>query len=459
LTADFEGDSMNPLTVLLMSYYREDTRTLLAIAEELRRVAPVRPLFFIASGGELRDEAAKLVRAAGFDLFEGLPDSDMAAGRGVRNPFREFAIVREANRSLARRILERTSPAAIVCTIDASRNYFVQVAGELGIPSLYVQWAEIEGPEFHRAWWRAETRWADRSHRPLKRLRRRVVRMVGKAAGFGQRWPFFTPATRLAVAGPFYRDMCIRAGIPPERIAVTGNVQGDEMSRCSRMTAGEIAAVKRSLGLAESKRFLLYALNDTARLVHLDPGSAEETERTILTAMRAAQPGFARVIKLHPKQGDEDAARIRAVDPDAIVVGEGWNVGELIAASSAVVATVSSVLLWAVGIGRPSISTYLWRGADEMRMARGWTGVEFADSFDALMTALRGNIEDPNHIAEWQARRREGRERYLTLDGRGVARIVEALLALLPEGAAAPERAHSALGAHAAPRAGTEGRA
>ena len=442
-----------------MSYYREDTRTLIAIAEELRRVMDVHPLFLLASTDTLRQEAAAVVRSAGFDLFEGLPDSDMAAGRGVRNPFREFAIVREANRGLARRILERTSPAAIVCTIDASRNYFIQTAGEMGIPSLYVQWAEIEGPEFHRAWWRAETRWTDRSHRPLKRLRRRVVRMVGKAAGFGQRWPFFTPATRLAVAGPFYRDMCIRAGIPPERIVVTGNVQGDEMYRCARMTAAEIAAIKRSLGLAESTRFLLYALNDTARLVHLDPGSAEETERTILTAMRAAQPGFARVIKLHPKQGEEDAARIRAIDPEAVVVGEGWNVGELIAASSAVVATVSSVLLWAVGIDRPSISTYLWRAADEMRMARGWTGVEYADSFDALVTALRGNIEDSRHIAEWRARRREGRDRFLTLDGRGVTRIVEALRSLLPEGAAARGSGLPPPGANEASRVGTEGRA
>ena len=435
---------MNPLTVLLMSYYREDTRTLLAIAEELRRVAGVRPLFLIASEKELREDAARAVREAGFEVFDELPDSDMTAGRGVRNPFRRFAIVRETHRRLATRILEQTSPAAILCTIDASRNYFIQTAGEMGIPSLYVQWAEIEGPEFHRAWWSAEASWSDRSHRPLKRLRRRVVRVIDKAAGFGQRWPFFTPTSRLAVAGPHYRDLCIRAGIPPERIVVTGNVQGDEMYRCARLRADEIAAIKGSLGLAESKRFLLYALNDTQRLVHLEPGSAEETERTILTAMRAAQPGFARVIKLHPKQGDEVSARIRAIDPDAVVVGEGWNVGELVAASSAVVATVSSVLLWAIGIDRPSISTYLWRGADEMRMAREWPGVEFADSYDALVRALKGNIEDPRHLAEWSARRQQGRDRLQMLDGRGVARIVEALRSLLSEGAARQGRKLSA---------------
>jgi hypothetical protein len=423
---------MNGTTVLMMSYYREDTRTLLSVAAELRRTTDLRPLFFIACTGRLYDDAAAVVRAAGFDLFEELPHEDMTAGRDMRNPFRRAGIVRRANLELATQILERTGAAAIVCTADAARGRFVEAAQALGIPSLYVQWAEMDSIELSRAWWRAEARWSDLPHRPLMRLRRRLRRKINEAAGFGHRWPFFIPATRLAVAGPFYAEMCIRAGIPAERIAVTGNAQCDAMHRCANLRADGISDIKRSLGLADSTKILLYALNDTKRLVHLDQSSAAEAERTILAAMRAANPESIRVVKLHPKQGEEDRARIREIDKDAVVVGEGTEVGELVAAASAVVSTVSSVLLWAVGIDRPAISAYLWRGAEEMRSVRWWSGVEHADSFDALVKSLNDNLQDPAHIATWRARRRECRDRFLRLDGRSVSRIVESLCSLLP---------------------------
>jgi hypothetical protein len=430
---------MPPSTVLVMSYYREDTRTLLRIAEELRRVTDMRPLFLIVSTGTLRDDAAALVRAAGFDLFEELPLEEITAGREGRNPFRSVRVIREANVALATRILERTGAQAILCTIDAARGHFVGTARAMGIPSLYVQWTEILSVDFHQAWWRAEERWFDRAHGPLMRLRRRLRRRINVVAGPGRRWPFFIPATRLAVAGPFYRDMCIRAGVPAERIEVTGNAQGDAMHRCAGLTASEISDIKRSLGLPDSKEFLLYALDDTKRLVHLDQRSAAAAEETILAAMRAALPSHTRVVKLHPKQGEEDRARIRAIDEEAVVVGQDVEIGPLVAAASAVVSTASSALLWAVGIDRPAISAYFWRGAEEMRTVRNWSGVEQADSFDALVKSFENNFRDPEHIARWRTRRRECRDRFLRVDGGSVSRIVASLCSLLPEreGAAA----------------------
>ena len=424
---------MKDATVLMMSYYREDTRTLLSVAAELRRTTKLSPLFLIACTGPLYEDAASAVRAAGFDLFEELPHEDMTAGRGVRNPFRRAETVRRANLDLAAQILQRTGAVAIVCTIDAGRGWFVEEARRMRIPSLYVQWAEMDSLEFIRAWWRAEARWSDIPHGPLTRLRRRVRRKINEAAGLGQRWPFFIPVTRLAVAGPFYREMCIRAGVPAERIEVTGNAQCDAMYRCANLGAAEICEIKRSLGFADSTEFVLYALNDTKRLVHLDQGSADEAERTILTAMRAANPASVRVVKLHPKQGEEDRARIRAIDENAVVLGEGTDVGELVAAASAVVSTVSSVLLWAVAIDRPAISAYLWRGAEEMRTVRWWSGVEHADSFDALVKSLENHRSNSEHIATWRARRRECRDLFLRMDGRGVSRIVESLGTLLSE--------------------------
>ncbi len=445
---------MKDATVLMMSYYREDTRTLLCVAEELRRSKGLTPLFLIASTGALRDDAAAVVRAAGFAVFDELPHEDVAAGHEMRNPFRRARVVRDANIRLSHRILERTGAAAIVCTMDAARGHFVEASRGAGIPSLYVQWAEMDSPELLRVWWRAEARYSDLPHRPLMRLRRRLRRKVNEAAGFGQRWPFFIPVSRLAVAGPFYRDICIRAGIPPERVEVTGNAQCDAMYHCAGLTAGEIAGIKRSMGVDESRKILLYALNDTKRLVHLDQGSAAEAEAITLAAMRAASPESVRVVKLHPKQDEEDRARIRALDPEAVVIGQEVEIGPLVAASAAVVATVSSGLLWAVGIDRPSISAYFWRGAAEMKATRWWTGVERADTFEALVASLRDNLQNPEHIANWSSRRRECRDRFLRLDGRSISRIVEILCSLLSvEGAT--QRTPASLAGVAQPKFGT----
>jgi hypothetical protein len=80
-----------------------------------------------------------------------------------------------------------------------------------------------------------------------------------------------------------------------------------------------------------------------------------------------------------------------------------------------------------------------------MRMAREWSGVERADSFDALVKALKDNLEDRRHIAEWRARRRECRESLMRIDGRGVSRIVETVRELIAQdGAPAAAQAASA---------------
>lgn len=138
-------------------------------------------------------------------------------------------------------------------------------------------------------------------------------------------------------------------------------------------------------------------------------------------------------MKLHPKHGPEHRERIRAIDPAAILAGSEIEVGSLVAVAAVVVCVTSSVLLWAVGIDRPAISAFLWKGADEFRMVRHYSGVEEADSYDALVEALRRQTSDPAHIGVWQEKRRLCRDRFLRVDGKSVDRIVAEVSGLVGE--------------------------
>lgn len=431
-----EGESrgtseMSASTVLLVSDYAEDTRALATIATELSRRSSVRPIFLITTRGGAAERAGKVARGAGFSVYDALPLEDSDAGRYVRNPFRSARLYRAANTTLAARILKGTGARAILYTADTARGYFIRTANELGIPSLFVQWTEMYNLELRRAWRRAEVRWLDRQRSRRERWRRRLRRTVNRWTGQSRPWTVW--ATRLAVAGPFYRDVCVEAGVPAERIEVTGNLQCDEMHRYGGLSTADLNEIKKSIGVEVSQRFLLYALEYTPRLFHLDPRSALQAEQQILAAMRMALPELARVVKLHPRHGSEDAARVRALDPDAIVVEGDVSIGRLVAAASVVVSTVSSSLMWAIGIDRPAISAYFWEGVDELKRARELSGVEQADTFEDLVVALRKNVQDEGHIRIWRSRRSECRARYLRVDGMGLTRIVEAFRGLLPD--------------------------
>lgn len=418
--------------VLFVGYYIEDTRSLCRIAAALARSTGFRPVFWIYTSGEMRLAAEATVAAGGFDLLNAGP-SEYVSGRKVFwNPIRGVRVKRQANRTIARDVLERTKPSLIVCTGDPAGYTFLKTANELRIPSIYVQWAEAFSPEWHRVWYRAQAKAKDASLPPLRRLRRKVGRQLYRALGEGTQWPVpGKQATALAVPGAFYQEMYIRAGVAAEKIRVTGNPQCDEMFRCANLDETEHARIRKMLGIPGNIPVTLFALDDFERSVHLDRRNAEDTDETILRAIRAALPRHALVVKLHPKHGPEHRERIRALDPAAVLAGSEIEVGSLVAVAAAVVCVTSSVLLWAIGIGRPAISTFLWKGADEFRVVRHYSGVEQADSYDTLVDTLRRQTSDPEYSAVWRERRRSCRDRFLRVDGRSVDRIVAEILGLV----------------------------
>jgi hypothetical protein len=411
-------------TLLVIGSYSESLRTLLPVVRRLAGLRKLMPLVCIDASGQDWSAAAEVVQGAGLEVFEGVLKDDLG-DRRLWNPYRRERLYREANRALAGRVLARTRPEGILCTRDTSHGQLVRLAGELGIPSVYVQWTEIHTPEFHQRLRHAELRYEDARQPAWRRAARRAKRAVDELVPPADWWPLFIPATRLAVQGRFTRDMCLRAGIPEDRIRVTGTPQCDDMHRCAGLGPASLAAIRADLGTPPDVPFLLYTHEHTDRLSHLDQSCAARAETEVLTAMRQAAPHLPRLVKLHPRAGAETRARLHAADPEARIVGSETSVGELIAASAAMVSMTSSTLLWAVGIDRPGISAYFWEGVDEQRLTRHWTGVELADTRDQLVEAIRANIDSPEHAAHWAARRAAGREEFLRVDGRAVERIVE----------------------------------
>jgi len=423
-------------TLLVIGHYLEDTRSLLKIVGAAQETYRLSPIFLITSTADLREQAIQAVREGQYRVFDE-PQLSFAAEAGIRTrvPYLRIQHTLEANIALSKRILEIVRPAAILCSGDAAGGTLVKTARLQGIPSLFLQWTEIHSLEVHKAWQVAETRWCDRQYPLPRRFQRRLGRFLDSLAKQGAKvpplWPYFIPATYLAVAGPFYKSMCVRAGIPPEKVVVTGNPQCDDMYQYGKLSPEDKAVIRRDLGISNGQRFILYAREHVGRIRHLDPGSALESERLIMLAMRHAAPEYVRVVRLHPKEGAKEHARIRGLDPNALIIGNDCNIGKVIAAADLVISTVSSSLLWALGIDTPAISAFLWRGVDEFKMRRHWVGVENVDTFDELVAAIDRNVHDSAHQQLWRQQRARGRSEFLVLDGKCTERIVRHLGLLL----------------------------
>jgi hypothetical protein len=406
--------------VLFASYYREDTLTTLRIAASVERHMAVQPVFLLTSAGEDREDASRVVRERGFPVVEDAPPTESVPSGGY-----QVQALTRARRRWADALLQRVAPKLIVCTNDAAQGQLLIAAEARSVPSLFVQWTDTWSRSMHLKMSEAEARWNDRQRPWFRRLRRRVARRIEIRAGLGLRWPFDNHATRLALAGPFYLEMCRSEGIRPDRLVVAGNPQCDDIYHASRLGESDHGRLRKRLGLEADQAFLLYAAEHTDRIRHLSAASASESVRAILEGMRLAHLTTPRVVKLHPKQGDDYAQFIRSLDPEAVVLDGTTDLGPLIAASKLVVSTLSSSLLWAVGIGRPAVSAFFWTGVDELRAQRVWSGVDCVDSPDQLVASLRRQTGDSAQSESWSRRRLECRDHFLKVDGRSTERLTE----------------------------------
>ena len=400
--------------VLGIGSYSQDTAALITLARRCQDSLGWHAKIMVIEDGHLGRSAADMVNDAGIELVP--YPGDLAIKE--RNPFKRSRLLNQAGRHHSERILQATQPDVVLTTTDLLNHSFFPTATELGIPSVFMQWTEIMSLDAHRAWWRAETRHYDRTRPFGTRYRRRLGRTMERLAGFRNSWLMATETTVTAVQSPFYKQTAIEGGVPENKIVVTGNPQCDEIYAASQLTPSRLSDVGERIGLKPNQRYILHTREHLARVRHLDESEGRRAQKEMIDSVREAAPGFAIVVKLHPKEGAEEANAIRAMANDVVVVNAEVALGPLIAGCDILVSTTSSTLLWALGIDRPAISAYLWRGVDDLRLRRHWTGVEKVDSGAGLARSLRNYLTDPAHAAEWRKRRETGRRELLLLDGK-----------------------------------------
>jgi len=420
--------------LLVVSYYAESLKYALQVARLAEDELGLESKFLITGPRDLAVEAAELISGKTVWLLQEYESSLRPVQ--TRNPVLSALRTYANYVSLASHFLRESDAAAILCTEDALGGVLLRVAKRRGIPSVYFQWTEIHSREVHEQWRKAE-RAAVQSQLPWwRRAARRGARSAWGAiwkllTGRRPGWPFDVQATQIAVMGKFYRDMCIRGGVDPTRIVVTGNPQCDEMVRCRRLPSTEISRIRRKITGSPNTPYVLYAREHVARIRHLSTASAERAERMTLNALREAAPSLPIVVRLHPKEGTAEAERIRKIDPQAILTKKEVSVGEAIAASCLVVSTVSSSLLWAVGIDRPAISAFFWEAVDDFRLRRHWDGVVKVDDCEQLRRVVFRFLNDSDFQREWHERRTNCAKKFLVLDGRSTERIVDSLRKLI----------------------------
>lgn len=217
-----------------------------------------------------------------------------------------------------------------------------------------------------------------RLHRAARRAGLPTVCLLDYWSQFVERFSEPGPAGRLALVpdeilvmdGPA-RDALMAAGIPADRLVVTGHPYLDIYAEQTRvLTAEEQAACRRDLGFAAGSTLITFVsetfgwtCDETARM---QPLSASR-ERTVvvlehllhaLSALTPAAAGpLALVVKLHPKNRPEEFAWMRETSwPFEIrIVGDTDN-GALLQASHLVAGMTSMLLVEASCLGAPTLS-------------------------------------------------------------------------------------------------------
>lgn len=413
-----------------------DVVHLITVARRAEERLGLEPVFVTVAMAEQAPAVRRQIADAGFDVV----DRPLASTRtpSVRNPFARFRALRDENRRLVDDAIADLRPDAVLASVNVPPGLFLDRTAGQGIPSVLMQLFFWGSRSFHRAWLaddrRLETADWPRSHRFRRDLRHRVEDLYG----VGTSPPWDVRHASIAVQGRALQRLLVAEGIPADHVVVTGNPLVDELYelRTDREQARD--RVVAQLGLDPATPLLTHCRSHEARLVTVDPQRRADSQVDVIRALRAAAPDARVVVKIHPREGDAERAFIASIDPDVLVVGDELGTNELLAASDVVVGTISTTLLQAVALDRPTVSAFLWDSLDYWSDATNWSGVERVTSADALTDAVRRQLTDPSHRAEWAARREAFAADEFLLDGHGTEHVVDLLERLV--GARAGDR-------------------
>lgn len=440
----------------------ETLRTFLPIVDRLRaeHAVPSRILFHHAPGEWARAElAARGVGTRDVDLPRRLFSS---SGRGRLAGSPAVQTIDEIwelwlARRLARRVLERERPAAVVVIQDTPllERFLVREANRRALPTVVVQWAfsfpqafydrlrEIQrGPGRSAASAGVGDRQPTSVAPPVRRAARRVTTSVYRGAlnGLGLQ---FTPANSygggeaclFAVMGPAFKEQFVAQGVRGKRIVVTGHPTHDgAYARAASLEPVERTRIRAHHGLPDDRPIVLYATQPVLWRRVITPAELWENVAAIARAVERA-PGRPRlVLKLHPRERPDDYAFCAELDPPVTVIPRA-EVTDLIASCDAFVSSSSSTVLVAMMLDRP-IVTVNFNHVPHFDVFESLGGTLHTRSAAEFAPAIARALGDEPTRARLARERRGVLDRYTRFDGRATERLA----ALVAESIAGAER-------------------
>jgi hypothetical protein len=224
-------------------------------------------------------------------------------------------------------------------------------------------------------------------------------------------------ARRMAVESPRQREAFLAQGVPLAKMVVTGKPSVDRIyERIQRLEASEL---REELGIRGDQPVILCSVPQLAEHRLLSwPEHWHETE--FLFATLTQQPDAAVILSIHP-QSDPEAYRPLANKYGAVIAKQ--RIYDLIPVCDILVATYSSVVVQAIGCGKPAIVVdFYGLGFTYYDDEPGVLVIRDRDQLAPTIQRLNYNRQYYEQMAEAQ---RQRAPEWVLLDGQCTQRVVD----------------------------------
>jgi UDP-N-acetylglucosamine 2-epimerase len=241
----------------------------------------------------------------------------------------------------ARRLLRQVAPDAIVVPSDVSDALlaFVAAAQRRRLPVVYVQGVPVfaDFPRLNAATHAARAR----SRRAVGAILQALLGVAGVHVATGAKAVLGTRADRALVMDDEQAQVHIRAGVPADRVSVTGAPFVDRLVGLRRRFDAEarsrtLAAVGVDAPVALILTKSLHRLGWATRDMH------DTLVREMVEAVRVELPGWACLVKLHPAESVDEYRALLGGDAGDVRIVKDAVVEELLLASDVAVSLGTS---------------------------------------------------------------------------------------------------------------------
>ncbi len=250
--------------------------------------------------------------------------------------------------------------------------------------------------------------------------------LAAKVLGIMPKYPWSIgggAAKRMAVESHHVLEVYQKEGITLEKMVVTGKPSFDHIF--SQMQAFDESKFRASLGLEMDQRIILCSVPQLAEhgLLSWD---VHWQEIEFLFASLSTEPGASLVLSLHP-QSDPTAYRELAGKYDAVIANQ--RIYDLIPICDFLVSTFSSVVVQAIGCGKPAIVVDFYGLKSSYYDSE--PGVIVIKDRDDLVPTINRLINDRGYyqqLVDLQLRRSP---EWVLLDGGCTRRVVDELYQMI----------------------------